>query len=91
MVLALLSNFSPYLHFLKNIIYVTTKCLSSVVPSFTKICQRNFEILWNFYMKGMISTLIEYSFAAHILDCVPCTYFKPLEAGRRVRFRKTGK
>ena len=59
MVLALLSNFSPYLHFLKKLIYVTTKCLSSAVPSFTKICQRNFEILWNFYMKGIISALIE--------------------------------
>ena len=58
MVLVLLSNFSPYLHFLKKIVYFTTKYLSSAVPSFTKIRQRNFEILKNFYMKGIISFIL---------------------------------
>ena len=33
--------------------YVNFGCLPSAVPSFTKICEWNFKISWNFYMKAI--------------------------------------
>ena len=54
MVLAFKSNFSPVRHFLlKCSSYLLFVWLSSAVWSFTRINQRNFEISWNLYKKGI--------------------------------------
>ena len=34
--------------------YVNFGCLPPAEQSFTQICNRNFEISWNFYMKAII-------------------------------------
>ena len=87
--------------------YVNFGCLPSAVQSLTKIYKRNFEITWNFYMKAIIYAYSEYWTLCKQICClldvsgkflplilstiVPCTFSKPLAAGRLKRFRTRGK